>query len=411
MISTKDRAILRELAKKQLELSLLPKMAEREKLWRLHNSLKGTRPMVLMEEITFWSEICPDLKCEDNFAREIEENLYKNIVPTELFDDDKVVPSYFPLYFNLNFDRYGIRQIKHFAQDKIGFHIEPAIEIIEDDFCKLKQTEYSFDKKALGEKVQKTAELIGDILPVKPVNTTNHWDISITQQIVNLMGTENMFCSMLQEPEEFEKLIEFVTDENIRLLRFQEENNILQLNNGNDYLGSGSYCFNDELPQKDFDGRVRSIHTWGHINSQESVGISKDMYTSLVLPSMQKIAKEFAAIYYGCCEPVSDFWQDGIEKIDNIRKISISPWCNEKFMADALKGRKTIYSRKPSPNYIGIEKNFDEKAYRDYIKQTVSTTKNKCKTEFICRDIYTLSGNLSKVKLAVDIIRQESENY
>lgn len=399
---------LRDLAKKQLELANQPFMKKREELWYQHNSLQGNRPIVLMEEITFWPEICPVLKCSTPLAREMEEEFYKQIVGVELLGDDKVVAPYYRMEYELNYERFGVTQEKIVASEGLGFHFVPILEDLESDLKKLSYSKFQFDGNKINRKREGIQEIIGNVMPVEAINITNHWKTSLTQQIVELMGTENMFCAMLQQPKEYHKLMEFILKDTIRLLRFQEEQYCLPLNNGNDYLGSGSYCFNKELPQEDFAGKVRSTDTWGHMNSQESVGVSSEMFREFISPYMERLSKEFGLIYYGCCEPVSDFWEGGIEKIGNLRKVSISPWCDEEYMAEALADRDIIYSRKPSPNYIAIQKDFDEDAFRNHIRKTVQIT-GKCKTEFIFRDIYRLHGNIEKVKRAVEITREESQ--
>ena len=65
-------------------------------------------------------------------------------------------------------------------------------------------------------------------------------------------------------------------------------------------------------------------------------------------------------------------------------------------------------SKGQSPNFLGIKKEFDEDAFRDYIRHTVELTK-ECHTEYIFRDIYKLHGNLDKLKRAVDIVRELTE--
>jgi len=200
-----------------------------------------------------------------------------------------------------------------------------------------------------------------------------------------------------------------VTDDLVRVLRFQEEQEILVLNNGNDYMGAGSFCFSDELPAADFTGKVRSTDTWGHLNSQESIGISPDHFNEFIYPYYEKLAKEFGFIYYGCCEPVHSFWDKSLSRLPNLRKISISPWCDEEFMGERLTGSNVIYSRKPSPNHIGVKKEFDEDEFTADIKKTAAAVKGKCKAEFIFRDIYMLHGNREKTRRAVEITRNIAE--
>lgn len=405
-ITPQEIQYLRELAKKQLEYANLPIMRERERQWYLHNALQDNRTMVVMEELTFFDDVV-QLKCENPLPREIEHQLLQNIFVAEEIDDDKVIPDFYNLEIWLDYDRFGIRQNRVHAKEGIGFHFEPVLNDLEEDLDKLKPSVFSFDWEALREKKTFIEEVIGDILPVKVTNGTNSWEFALTAHVVELMGTENMFIAMMDTPEEFHQLMGFITEDCIRLLRWEEENGLLFLNNGNDYMGSGSFCFNRELTGPGPGGRVRSLDTWGHTNSQESVGISPAMFREFILPYLKRIAAEFGLLYYGCCEPVSDFWEKGVETIPNLRKVSISAWCDEAYMAQALKGRGVIYSRKPSPNFIGVQKDFDEEAFRTYIRKTAELTRD-LPAEIIFRDIYQLHGNKEKLRRAVQIVREET---
>lgn len=409
-ISRSEKEYLCDLARRQKEYALSDKMQKKKEEWYLHNSLKGEKPMIVMEEETFWPDIRPDFVCRGEWAREIENQLLQNLYVAEEVKDDKVIPDFYRLEMQGEYDKYGIPLEKKYAKDKIGYHIESQLVDLERDLDKLKETKFFFNLDLYRKKEEFIQDVLQDILPVRRVNAYNYWNLSLTQDVVNLMGTENMFCAMIENPEEYHKMMEFISSEKIRLLRWQEENGLLYLNNGNDYMGGGSYCFTNELPTDDFEGKVRSIHTWGHINSQESVGISPSMFKEFVLPYMLKVSKEFGLLYYGCCEPVSDFWDDGVEMFENLRKVSISAWCDEKKMSEVLQGKKIIYSRKPSPNYLGVCREFDENAFREHIRGTLKLTK-KCKKEIIFRDIYKLNGNKEKIRRAIEITREESENY
>lgn len=74
-------------------------------------------------------------------------------------------------------------------------------------------------------------------------------------------------------------------------------------------------------------------------------------------------------------------------------------------MGEALKGSRVIYSRKPSPNFIGVGATLDEKAFRAHIRKTLAAAQG-CHMEFIFRDVYTLSGDTSKPGRAVQITRE-----
>ena len=94
IISAQDREILREVAKKQLELANKESNKERIKLWYKHNALQGDRPMIHLEMWTFAQEILPQrLKCTGAFAKQVETMLYCNFLNQELFSLRSLYPT------------------------------------------------------------------------------------------------------------------------------------------------------------------------------------------------------------------------------------------------------------------------------------------------------------------------------
>ena len=66
MITSKEREVIRDLAKKQLEVANSAKNQERIALWKRHNALKGERPVIHIEVDNFVKEtIVPRMLCED----------------------------------------------------------------------------------------------------------------------------------------------------------------------------------------------------------------------------------------------------------------------------------------------------------------------------------------------------------
>lgn len=414
MLNAKE--YLRDLAKQQWVLSQLPVMRERENLWYDHNEAMGPRPMISVEEGHYWKEMCPEMKCTEPLHREMEYQLLNQIHRVTMIGDDRVTPDFYEIRYDMYDSICGLGQNSvssgiRASDGTAGYHIVPQIEIIEEDFDKLKPTQFRYRKTEIEEKKEQVEAIIGDILPVRLVNTANNWGPSPLRSIIGFMGMENAYIAMASEPEWFHKLMEFVTADAIRLYRYEEENGHMFLNNGNTLIGSGNWCFTRELPQKDFTGKVRSIDTWIHMNAEEACDISPAMFREFILPYQKRIAREFGLIYYGCCEPTSKFWDHGINEIANVRKVSISPWCDEKFMGERLAGKKIIYSRKPKDYlYLGTHTTLDEEAFRKNIRETVAATKG-CKVEYIFRDVMTIHGNASKVKRAVEIVREEAGAY
>ncbi|WP_105614608.1 uroporphyrinogen decarboxylase/cobalamine-independent methonine synthase family protein [Vallitalea okinawensis] len=413
-ITQEERHYLRELAKKQLEYANLSIMDERKKLWYAHNGLKGERPVIVMEMDTFKRDLLPAFKCHSKAAIEIEKNLLIPIINHELIDDDKVVPNYYTVYSKIHINEFDFNIRKQYAVDatgrEVGFTQEHPIKNLPVDLPQLKHSTYHVDREYTYAWKSFVEEVIGDILPVKLKNDKLKWHVVPSRMIVDLMGLENMMYAMMDYPEELHQLYEFIKNDILNFIKWQEKEGLLSLNNKNDYAGAGSYGFTNELPSNDFDKTqlVTTKDIWVNMNSQESVGISSSMYGEFIFPYYRDLAKEFGLVYYGCCEPVHDIWDDYISKLPNLRKVSVSPWCNEEFMGNALKGENIIYSRKPSPNFIGVGQ-FDEVEFKEHISHTLNAAKG-CHLEIIFRDIYTLSGEKDKPRKAVKILRELIED-
>lgn len=408
-VTLDERKYLRELAAKVLEYAHLPIMQERRRLWYNHNSLKGDRPMVVMEVESFEKDLLPPLQCTSDAAREIEYNLMKPIVNHELVDDDKVISPYYEVFWRINFRLLDLYIKTFHAKDNegrdLGYAWQHPIRDLKSDFYLIKPSYYSVDRDYTMAWKTFVEEIMGDILPVKVKNRSLRWHFVPSSMIVNIMGQEKMMLSMMDYPDEMHKLFNFIKKDILGYLRWQEQEGLLTLNNENDYVGAGSYGFTDELPTENFkrNGRVTSKDLWMNMNSQETVPISPEMFGEFAFPCYQELAKEFGLVYYGCCEPVHNIWDKFISQIPGLRKVSISPWCDEEFMGKALCGSNVIYSRKPSPNYIGVG-NFDEESFKEHIAYTLKAAKG-CQLEIIFRDVYTLTGDRSKPGKAVRITR------
>lgn len=414
-ITEKERLYLRDLAKKQREYSKLPIMEDRTRHWYLNNSLKSEKPVIVIEHGPFREELFPELVCNSEAAVSIERELLSNITSHELIDDDKVVPDYFPINRKIDMRELNQDRIIHRAIDargrQLGYSFEHPIKDLKNDFHLMNRSVYSYDHTGTMEQFDFTNEVIGDILNVKVTNNSLLWFMSFTARAVNLMGLERLMYSIIDYPEETTRFFDFILEDSFEYMDWQENNDILCLDNDNTRAGSGSFGFTDELPTDEClkTGRITTKDIWGNMNSQESVGLSPAMYEEFIFPIFKKAAERFGLVYYGCCEPVHEIWESCVSKLANLRKVSISPWCNEEYMGEALRGSDVIYSRKPSPNYLGVG-SFDESAFTQHIKKTIMAARG-CHAEILFRDIYTLTDDKTKAGKAVKIVRNLIEEF
>ena len=249
-------------------------------------------------------------------------------------------------------------------------------------------------------------EHFGDIMPVQ-LRGGYWWTMGMTSQIIEFIGLENLMLAMYDCPEGLHRLMAFLRDDQLALIDWLERENLFTLNNENDYIGSGSMGYTRRLPQPDWTpGRpVRAKDLWVLSESQETVGVSPELFEEFVFKYQLPVIERFGSCYYGCCEPVHTRWHV-LEKIPNLRRVSVSPWCDEALMAEYL-GRKYVYSRKPNPTINSCER-FDEELIRQDLCKTVSIAKG-CSLELIMKDVHTLAGQPERLGRWVELAREACE--
>ena len=374
--------------------------------------------MVVLESWGFNDEvITPRLKCTGEFARKTEFELYQNFVNQELFDDDRVTPDRFEMGYHTEFKLYDLDMHKEFATGReeedtsgVSMRFLPVIEDLEDDFHKIKPSIFSVDIEGTEQEFQLLTDTFGDILPVK-MKMDCLYSVP-TQLIIHLMGMENMMLNLAQYPDLFKKLMDQAADDTLAYYDMLEENHLILPTTEYESVGQGTFAFNHELPDTPtVDGRYLTRRdVWGYMDSQETLNISPKMFEEIIFPCYEKIGSQFGLLSYGCCEPVDRVWDNCISKFKNLRKVSISPWCNEEFMGERLRGSSIIYHRKPAATFLGVSgRDLDEEAFRKYIRRSLTAARG-CKMEITQRDIYTIDNNVQKARRYIQIIREEIEN-
>ena len=407
IISKKDKQILSDLARQVAELAALPIEKEKADLWLKHNKLERTKPPVFCDPEHGWTEIIPQesLLCEIERAKKWEYLLMKEIFWGKEMKDDRVIDPFFNMPYEYTETDWGVHEIRTSGGEGGSYVWEAPI----DNYDKLEKLR--FPKIDVDfEKTKRVQDLLNDILgqylPVR-LKMGWWWTLGMTQTLAYLRGLEQMMLDMQDEPENLHKLMSFLRDGTLARLDFLENNNLLFINNDSTYVGSGGFGWTDELPQKDFTGKVRLKDMWGFCESQETVGVSPVMFEEFVFKYQLPILERFGLTCYGCCEPLERRW-DIIKKIPNLRRVSCSPFSNWDEMAEKL-GNKYIFSMKPTPADLA-EDNFNENRVRMKIQEGLKSAKN-CIVELVMKDNHTICKDPSRVIKWVKIAKEEAENF
>lgn len=404
-VRDKEKELLRRLAAQVREISELPIMEERRRLWRLHNDLASERPMLLADPEGAWMELIPDseLECESPLLRWWEITLKKSIFNYEKIGDDDVVEPWFDIPWDVSIGEYGVHVTKIYGENRGSYTWKHPLENLDEDLQKLKYRDLQVNRELTHKKLGLAQDIFGDTLPTR-IHGKYWWSVGMTADIVHLVGLEDFMLYMYDNPEGVHRLMKWFRDEHLHCINWFERENLLQDTCANEYVGSGGIAYTTELPRrKDPAGAVMLSDIWGHSESQETVGLSPDMFKEFIFPYQKPLIEKFGLACYGCCEAIDQRMATVLE-VDNIRRLSVSPWADEEKCAEML-GRNYVYSRKPNPAHICV--GFDEDAVRASLEKTLTTAKG-CNLEFNMKDTHTLQNDRERpgrwVKIARELI-------
>ncbi|GEA19189.1 hypothetical protein [Moorella sp. E306M] len=412
MVNQKERQILRDLASKIAEIAARPEQETKKRLWIEHNALKPTRPPIFCDPENGWNEIITDdqIQCENELARYWEAVLRKELFWGESMGDDRVIEPFFDIHHIYTDSGWGLKEqrvggeIDVYRLDGGSYKWEAPLKDY-NDVNKLHFPEINIDYETTQKVFNLAQEILGDILHVR-LKTVWWWSVGLTDDLAYLRGLENILYDVYDHPQELHKLMAFLSEGTLAKLDFLEKNGLLSLNNDGTFVGSGGYGWSEELPQQDFDGKVRLKDMWGMSESQITVGFSPQMFEEFVFQYQLPILEKFGLNCYGCCEPLNARW-DVIKKIPRLRRVSVSPWANVEDMAEKLED-KYIFSWKPHPSVLATP-NIDEEQIRQDIRRVLKITRN-CRLEIIMKDNHTLGKNPENVIKWCRIAREEVES-
>jgi len=406
-VTERDRSILKDLAGQVAELASRPIEEEKKELWTRLNDLEPVRPLVFCDPENGWNEIIPQdrILCTETLLRVWEMHLRKEIFWGTEMGDDKVIEPYFNVPYNYEDTGWGLSE-KKIGGDKGGSYTwEPPIKDYETDFDKLRFPEIHVDYEGTNRVLDIAEDIFGGILEVR-LRGVWWWTLGMTWDYITLRGLENFMLDMYDRPEWVHRTMKFLSDGFLRKLDYLEISGLLSLNTEGTYVGSGGFGWTEQLPQSDFNPkRVRTIDMWGFTESQETVGVSEEMFGEFIFPYQKPIQERFGLNCYGCCEPLDKRW-DIVKTAPRLRRVSASPWADRERMAEYLKN-DYIMSMKPSPTPLA-RASLDEDAIRKDLRRDLDVTRG-CVVEIIMKDNHTIGNNPDNVKRWCRIAREEAE--
>jgi hypothetical protein len=384
-----DRHLLRELAKQIAEGAADSRNDERRHLWYAQNSLKPVRPPVYVSPEGSWVELLPDsdLQCEEDDARGIERGFRSRLYAWEHFADDQVLDNQFPVGYAVTTTGWGLGPEYHHPDTARGAYVWDAPIKTRADLDRIQTPTSTHDPEETRRRLAYCQELFGDILDVKLVGKF-WWALGLIDEWTFLRGITQTFLDMSDDPELLHAGMRRLMEGRLEWLQSLEDQKLMTLNNGNDYVGSGAFGYTDELPQPDFAGDVRLLDLWGFCEAQTMSEVSPAMHEEFVLRYQLPILERFGLNCYGCCEPLHLKLAMLKARVPRLRRVSISTWADKRVSAEQL-GPNCIFSWKPNPATLASVE-FDPEWVRRDIRETLEIGKEHgCCVEVIIKDTHT----------------------
>jgi hypothetical protein len=403
----KDTETLRRLAQQVAEIAARPINGQRAAMWTRFNGLRPERPMVLVFPEGSWRELLPDeqLQCRDPFCRGLEGDLRRRIYHGEILDDDNVVRGEVLSSPVWTMSAWGVEVQRTHPDEAVGAHrFIPVLES-DQDLDRLQLPQVTVDRAATDEQYQQLSGIFDGILPVTPTGV-GFSGIAPVDLFSMWVGLERLLWYLVDRPEWVHRGLQRITDGYLGVLAALEAENLLRLNNGADYCGSGGVGYSDELPQPDFDGsHVRPKDMWGHASSQIFSEVSPAMHQEFALYYELQWLNHFGLNAYGCCEPLHRKLPE-VMQIPRLRRVSMSPWVKIEEGAAQLQDR-FIFSYKPNPALVaGLswESEVVRRDTRRFLEQT-----RGCVVEMVLKDTHTCCHQPHRMTEWVRIAREEAE--
>ncbi len=388
-----DLKILSCLGEEYAEIAHLPVQSERIEMWKRLNDLQTVKPMVWMNEVC-WNEMEFNseltLHTSSTFCQRIELEFRRTIYQWRHMQADMVVEPvlYSPLIVsNTGFGITPIADMRETAKDReiASRHFYNQL-INEDDIKKIQVPKIRHNTKRTEEFFQAYKMIFDGILNVKKRGSPGFW-FAPWDDLVFWMGADNVLLNLSMNPQFMHKIIQKVLEVYLQALSQFESEHILASNNCNVRIGSGAYGYTNQLPNSDANhGPLKSRDIWGACAAQLLGSVSPLMHEEFGIHYELNWLEKFGLAYYGCCEPLHDRIEL-LEKIPNLRKISMSPWANLREAVRKMENRYVV-SLKPNPAVLAYDI-WEPDVARNELKERLNEA-GGCNVEVIMKDISTV---------------------
>jgi hypothetical protein len=401
-----DIAILRQLAMQVSDISRKASQEEKRNLWRRHNSLAHTRPLIYVMTGS-WdagaTELVSrsDILCEDPIYRDIEFDLRLKIFKDSIEDDEIIEPW---ITVKPIFDHSGLSESYRFDPGEYEGGAGRYLPVLaqNEDIRKLGRPSFIVDESRTKDKITRIEDAIGDIIEINKERTPGI-DDSLCWDLCNLVGREELLYYFFDSPDWIHEILSFLRDSVSEIQLEAERKGDWRMTASN----TQSMAYSEELPDPAANTKAEMNQLWAYANAQDYAMVSPEMTDEFLLQYQIPLLSRFGLVAYGCCEDLTRKIHL-LKQIPNLRRIAVSPWADLAACAEQIENDYVISWRpNPSPH---ISTDWDPEFVSRSLKEGMKAVQGGI-VDITLKDIQTVRGEVWRVKEWVKIARDVCQQY
>ncbi len=396
------RNILRDLAQRYAEICREDVQEERRLLWRRHNSLEATRPLIYVRAFA-WEEM-PESRCccVDPFYRE-----YENALRAKLFwstlDDDSVFEPWLTVaaaYITSPDGLWGLPVQWMSGEDPRGSRqIVPSL-VNPEDAGRMVSPHHRVDEPETERRAAKLHDAIGDILDIDIDRAPLYrmWNGDISTLLAQLRGLDQLMMDMLERPAWLHGVLAFMRDGILRTHEEAEQAGDWRLSSHQNQAMPYAVELEDPAPNS---APVTRDRLWYFCAAQETTLVGPDLFHEFMLEYQRPILEPFGLVAYGCCEDLTRKIPL-LKRIPNLRRIAVSPMADVARCAEQI-GADYVLSYRPSPSDM-VGYGFDPGRIHRILQRDLKACRGCC-YDITLKDVETVQNDPDRVRNWVAITR------
>ena len=367
-----DKDRLRSLAERFRAAADSDVMKERRQGWKNKNDLQAGYPMIYAPAGDSIGFITPDeIKCTNRYLINVEMMMLMQIKQFDICEDDIVLEPHYSLAWSVFKPDYGpdikVEMVAN-PQTRANVPVHPIHDV--EDLKKLQPRDFYVDRERTLDFQNTLNDIFGDILPVYaegifPFNADPglpaqglYWP-AITYDAFLLVGNDNLMTWPFDEPDALRWLIDFISEDRQRYLKWIIDERLALSNNDNQGNAPCQLGYVSDLPPFSHEPLTTLMDSWGWVESQETMIVSPEMFAEFYLPALSKWGNSFGMLSYSCCEQIHDRVGLIRDNFPKLRNLTIAPWTNREQVYKEM-GTGFAYTVKAHPSYLsGKEPNWE----------------------------------------------------